>query len=232
MFIEDWMEMRLSQYKLDETDYSDFSSIFNKLTLKLPQSLHTPKTKVNLSPKKIEILNNTKNYITMPSLKDFSNFKSWMLNEMNQIDVLLNISKSIAFEHSMPNKESKKLVVDITNVLFQDLDEEEKLQSSNIISIRDTLVSKGYDPYFIADASTKHKVDEEREYKKLKSKKIIYEAPAGRPADKYVLKFARDWKCKFLTNDMFKEYWNEFGKEWVLNNRITYMFVNRQLLLD
>jgi len=225
------MEKRLSQYKLDESDYSDFSSIFNSLTLKHP-SLHTPKTNVNLPPKKTKVLNNTKNYITMPSLKDFSKFKSWMFNEMKQIEVLLNMSKSIAFEHSISNMESKKIVVDITNILYQDLDEEENPQTSNIISIRDTLVSKGYNPFFIADASTKHKVDEKREYKKLVSKKIIYEAPAGRPADQYVLKYAQDWQCKFLTNDMFKEYWNEFGKEWVLNNRITYMFVDGQLLLD
>ena len=43
VFIKDWTEICLSQYKLDESDYSDFSFIFNKLTLKHP-SLHTPES--------------------------------------------------------------------------------------------------------------------------------------------------------------------------------------------
>jgi hypothetical protein len=88
LFIKDWMEMRLSRYKLDESDYSDFSFIFNKLALKHP-SLHTSKANIKLIPKKTEVVKNTKSYTTMPSLKEFSKFKSWLLNEMSQIDDLL-----------------------------------------------------------------------------------------------------------------------------------------------
>jgi len=124
------------------------------------------------------------------------------------------------------------IVVDLTNILYQDLDKNERLKTRNINSIRDILLSKGYNPFFIVDASIQYNVDDQEQYKMLENNKIINQAPAGRAADKYILKYSKKWNCAFLTNDKFMEYWDEFGKEWVLKNRVTYMYVEGELILD
>lgn len=79
---------------------------------------------------------------------------------------------------------------------------------------------------------TKHKVDDTDQYEMLENNNIINQAPAKRTADKFVLKCAKNWNCKFLTNDQFMEYWDEFGEEWVIKNRVTCMFVEGELILD
>ncbi|KKK98428.1 hypothetical protein LCGC14_2642840, partial [marine sediment metagenome] len=62
--------------------------------------------------------------------------------------------------------------------------------------------------------------------------KIIYQAPAGRKADPFFLKIAKAFKSKFLTNDLCKEYYEEYGKEWIIENRKTFMFIDGKLILE
>lgn len=176
----------------------------------------------------------------IPSVRDFSEFKSWMLKTLSKIEEFVGIPPIIEQTkdslkkpaNSEQTKTNSRLVVDLTNILYQDLDKNERLKTRNILSIRDDLLSKGYNPFLIVDASTKHKVDDTDQYEMLENNNIINQAPAKRTADKFVLKCAKNWNCKFLTNDQFIEYWDEFGKEWVLENRVTYMFVEGELILD
>ena len=73
----------------------------------------------------------------------------------------------------------------------------------------------------IADASMRHHVDYPAAYEDLVKKKTVGEASAGRKADEFVLKVAKKKECKFLSNDMFNDYKEEFGHDWVYENRLT-----------
>ena len=126
----------------------------------------------------------------------------------------------------------EKLAVDLANILFRDRDEERNLKVENIKKVCETLDKANYDGYLILDASTRHLMDDEIEYEKLVKENIVYQAPAGRKADKFFLKIAKAFKCKFLTNDLCKEYYDEYGKEWINENRKTFMLIDGELIID
>ena len=77
-----------------------------------------------------------------------------------------------------------------------------------------------------------YRFDDRDLYEELISNKKVNEAPAMKAADKFFLKCAKIYKCKFLTNDKCKDYWDEFGKEWILENRITFMFIEGTLIIE
>ncbi|MFX1479974.1 MAG: hypothetical protein ACFFCI_17790 [Promethearchaeota archaeon] len=216
-FLKEWMEMNLSQYTLTESDISDFQTICTKLSLPDPNP-HRDLPLINEPEISFTEIDNQ-----VPSVRNFPQFKRWILSTLEDIESLLNIP---------PNKKPTRIVVDITNILYKDLNEDREIKIKNLLSIRNSLITQGYDPYLIADASTQHNVDDKNSYKEYLRKKYFSEAPAGRTADKYVLKHAQQWKCKFITNDMYRDYWEEFGEEWVLSNRVTFMVTNGQLILD
>ncbi len=237
VFVKEWSKMKLSQYQFNETDLADFELISRRLGL----NPSVPTMDKDSIEKPIEVRDyKIPTEVEVPSVKNFPEFKLWVLNNLDKIEASIGItSKPQHFKqtlnHSITTEQSQtnnKLVVDLTNILYEDLDKNEKLKAHNILSIRDTLLSKGYNPFLIVDASTIHKIDDEEHYKMLGSNDIIYQAPARRTADKFVLKCAKNWNCKFLTNDQFKEYWDEFGKDWVLKNRVTCMFIEGELILD
>ncbi|MFW9822943.1 MAG: hypothetical protein ACFFE4_08420 [Candidatus Thorarchaeota archaeon] len=236
-FIKEWSEMRLSQYKLTESDYDDFESIISMFNLKPLKASEPTKTEVkqNISEEfSIQFRHE------IPSVKYFLEYKRWMMNLLDTIEKRMGINPTLKKQRVIietpilpeQNRNPRRLIVDITNLLHQDLDFQDRLKTRNIITIRDALLSKGFDPFFIADASTRHNVDDKEQYKMLEKNNVIIQAPSRRTADKYVLKYAQKWNCPFLTNDMYKEYWSEFGKDWILKNRITYMFIKGELLID
>ena len=126
----------------------------------------------------------------------------------------------------------EKLSVDLANILFEDKDENGKLKEDNIRIVYNTLLKDNYDPFLIIDASLRHLMNDEQEYEEFIKEKLVYQAPAGRKADIFFLKIAKAFKCKFLTNDQCKEYYEEYGKEWIIENRITFMFIDRELILE
>jgi len=62
--------------------------------------------------------------------------------------------------------------------------------------------------------------------------KIVREAPAGRTADIFILKQARNKDCKFLTNDLYRDYYDNFDKDWILSHRLTCMFEDGEIIID
>jgi len=216
-FLREWMEMNLSQYTLTERDIADFQAICTKLNLPDP---NLPKSHPLINELMINI---TEINHEIPPVRNFPQFRRWIMHTLEEIESILNISS---------NKKNTRIVVDITNILYKDQDEDGNIKIKNLPSIRNSLITQGYNPYLIADASTQNKVDDKELYKEYLKKKLFKEAPAGRTADKFVLKHSQQWKCKFITNDRYREYWEEFGEEWVLSNRVTFMYTNGQLILD
>jgi len=122
--------------------------------------------------------------------------------------------------------------VDLTNILYEDRDEDRNLQTNNVLRIRDLLISKGFDPRLVVDANTSHNVDDEKEFEKLEEINVFKKAPAGRKADWTVLMLAERNNCRFITNDLYRNYRDEFSKDWIEENRITLIFAEGQWLLE
>ena len=129
-------------------------------------------------------------------------------------------------------EEGKRIYVDIANLLYSDKDSQGKLKVENIGPIYETLKLYDYKPIFIADAAILHKINNVEEYETLIQKGIVRVAPAGRTADVFILKMAQKNNCMFLTNDLFRDHYEEFDKDWIKENRITYMFEDGELILD
>ena len=125
----------------------------------------------------------------------------------------------------------KKLVVDITNILNLDRDENGKIKIENVLKLYNTIVELGYEPHMIADASMSYHLDSDDQYEDLEDKRIINQSPAGTKADEWVLEVAKQENCKFLTNDLYREYREEFGKDWIFNNRLTCLFSNGKFII-
>jgi hypothetical protein len=129
------------------------------------------------------------------------------------------------------NETRKKLAVDITNILNLDKDKNGEIKIENVLNLYNTVVKLGFVPHLIADASMKYQLDSDDQYEDLKDKKIIYQSPAGTEADEWVLEVAKREGCKFLTNDLYRDYRNEFGKDWINSNRLTCFFSNGKFII-
>ncbi len=130
------------------------------------------------------------------------------------------------------SNENKRIYVDITNILHMDKDNNGKLKVKNIPMVFETVKSTGFKPKLLADASTKYNVDDLERFEKLISKKIVKLAPAKRTADIYILKYAKKLECKFLTNDQYEDYYDEFGEDWINEHRLTCMLEDGELIID
>ena len=132
----------------------------------------------------------------------------------------------------MNSKEEKAiLVVDLTNILNLDRDDNRKIKVENVINLYNAVVELGYEPHMIGDASMRHYLNSADQYEDLKEKRIIRQSPAGTKADEWVLEVAKRENSKFLSNDLYRDYREEFGKEWIFDNRLTCIFVNGKFII-
>ncbi|MFW9826684.1 MAG: hypothetical protein ACFFEY_03580 [Candidatus Thorarchaeota archaeon] len=245
-FILRWISMENSGYTLTEQDHIDFDTIFNYLGI---INKFLPKNKViELKIRKEKI---------PYRINDMETYKPWILNKIDYIEINignvidLGVKESFLQElseimkligknkeiqkypiHTKQHKKGELLVVDITNILNDDKNEFGKLKIENILLVRDSLLSLGFEPLMIADANMRHyPLDNPQLYEELLNRRIVAQAPAGRKADGFVLEFTKAENCKFLSNDMYKDYYNEFGKEWIFNHRLVGKFLNSKFIL-
>jgi hypothetical protein len=83
----------------------------------------------------------------------------------------------------------------------------------------------------IADASMRHHMDDKKLYDQLIDDGTLLQSPAGTKADDYILEIAKTENSSFLTNDLYREYWNEFGLDWIKKNRNTCLFFNGKFII-
>jgi len=86
-FLEEWVQMNISKYALAENDLNDFQVIFQKLDLPSEIIINLFGVEKDNNVKEI----NPKIQISsqIPSVKDFSNFKKWVLKIVELIEKLL-----------------------------------------------------------------------------------------------------------------------------------------------
>ncbi len=255
-FINEWNQMSISNYQLTESDQLDFEMILKKLDIQREPIISAPSiSEIKSTTKKItseEIpsfnieWNKYKQWIfkcledserIINSKISFSSEEySYFLEKISEIDNLLNKKeerkpKFNQDENYSVQRSNKMIVVDITNVLNLDKDENQTLKVENIIKVHRSVFSLGYTPTMIADASMRYHLDDENLYEELVDSNTIIQAPAGTKADEYVLEIAKAENCKFLTNDKYEEYWDEFGKDWIFKNRLTCIYYNEKFII-
>ena len=260
-FIDEWFQMKISRYTLTDSDITDFESLLSKLGISKHNLSNPPPraTIKNLEPThNIPQTGSEQDlFDEIPSLDDnWEEFKDWIYSQLKIIErnienllsnrdengFLVSLYKDFNDLHHLIGKERKTakmsikqgnefLIVDITNILNEDKDINGKLKVENIIKIRDAVRALGYIPEMIADANMKYHLDNPLLYELLKKKGVVKDAPGGREADEFVLAIAKKENCKFLTNDMYSDYTNEFGVIWIHENRLTCKYFNENFII-
>ncbi len=115
-----------------------------------------------------------------------------------------------------------KVVVDASNVAHFGRRRDAKPSLEYIIKAAEALQKLGYEPILIADASLRHEIDQKEEFNQLLDEDKIQQVPSGTTADHYILKMAEEEDAKILSNDVFREYNDEFQD--ISSRRIPYSF--------
>jgi hypothetical protein len=121
-----------------------------------------------------------------------------------------------------------QVIVDAANVAHHGKKEGQP-SLDRILQAVDALEKMGYQPVLIADASLKHEIDQKDDYLKLVEGGKIQEVPSGTPADHQILKMAEEEDAKILSNDVFREYNDEFQD--IQSRRIPFTFKGDSVLV-
>ncbi len=113
-----------------------------------------------------------------------------------------------------------KVIIDASNVAHFGKGKDGQPSLNNILNAIEALKGLGYEPFAIADAPLRHEIDSKEEFNKLLEEGKVQQVPSGTTADHFILKIAYEENAKILSNDMFREYNDEFKD--IASKRIPY----------
>lgn len=125
--------------------------------------------------------------------------------------------------------ERRLAVVDGNNVAYDEPNRERDPKVANILRMHDALARLGYRPLTIVDATLRHEVDRPEELEKLLNDGAIRQAPAGTPADFFVLETAQREDGIVISNDIYRQWRHD--RPWVAHRRVPFMIVDGQVEL-
>lgn len=104
-------------------------------------------------------------------------------------------------------KGDKIVIVDVSNVAFDNVPKGQKPRLSQVLSAINYYKDKGFEPVSIADANLRHIIDETQEFQRKLDNGKIEQSPKGIRADEYILTLAKDKypDAKIVTNDAFSD---------------------------
>jgi len=117
----------------------------------------------------------------------------------------------------------RKIVVDGSNVAFEEFSKGGTPKVSNLVAVRKHLEERGFHPMIIVDASLKHKVDDPDQLDALILSERIHQVPAGTDADYWVLETAQRIDGLVVSNDRFLPYQDAYP--WIEERRIPFMII-------
>lgn len=118
----------------------------------------------------------------------------------------------------------RAIVVDGSNVAYEEQSSSGKPRMANIVSMRRELVERGFEPTIIADATLRHEIDDPEQLEALFDDGTIHQAPAGATADTFVLLTAEDLGCRVVSNDTFTPYRDRHP--WIDDRRVPFMIID------
>ena len=113
-----------------------------------------------------------------------------------------------------------KVIIDASNVAHFGKGKDGQPSLDNILNAIEALKGLGYEPFAIADAPLRHEIDKKEEFNKLLEEGKVQQVPSGTTADHFILKIAYEDDAKILSNDVFREYNDEFKD--IASKRIPY----------
>ncbi len=122
-----------------------------------------------------------------------------------------------------------KVIIDASNVAHYGKGKEGSPRLDNVLKSIEALKALGYEPYTIADASLRHEIDKKEEFNKLLEDEKIVQVPSGTTADHFILKIAEEEEAKILSNDIFREYNDEFKD--IASRRIPYSVKSGEIII-
>lgn len=117
----------------------------------------------------------------------------------------------------------RKIVVDGSNVAFEEFSKGGTPKVSNLVAVRKHLEERGFHPMILVDASLKHKVDDPDQLDALIVSERIHQVPAGTDADYWVLETALRIDGLVVSNDRFTPYQDAYP--WIEERRIPFMII-------
>jgi hypothetical protein len=122
-----------------------------------------------------------------------------------------------------------KIIIDAANVAHFKKGKEAKPSLDHVLKAIESLKDLGYTPYAIADASLRHEIDRKDEFNTLLEEGKVQQVPAGTTADHFILNIAYEEDAKILSNDIFREYNDEFKD--IASKRIPYNIKDGQIII-
>ncbi len=123
----------------------------------------------------------------------------------------------------------KYVIVDGANVAHEETSAKGDPKVSNIMSMRQALMDRGYSPLIIVDATLRHEIDDPEQLENLMDSGIIRQAPAGTDADYFILQTADRQEALVVSNDSFKRYRDQYS--WLDDRKVPFMVINGQIEL-
>ncbi|HEX5415958.1 MAG TPA: hypothetical protein VFZ25_09855 [Chloroflexota bacterium] len=125
-----------------------------------------------------------------------------------------------------------KVIVDTANVAYENQNgPNEKAKVENVLLMRQRLLSLGFCPIFIADASLRYNVDEPHKFDHLEQSGQIMQSPAGTEADYFCLSLAERDTLPVVSNDFYRDRELEFPIA-ARELRVPFMIVDNQVILE
>jgi len=129
--------------------------------------------------------------------------------------------------------EDCNFVVDGANIARDMSGSTKKGSISNLFKLFEKLNNLELDNYVvICDRSLYYTIDNQHEYSNLLKKGKIIETPGGTEADHFILKYAKENNSFIISNDLFREFREIYGKKWINERRITFKFIKDKLYFD
>ena len=125
--------------------------------------------------------------------------------------------------------DKKYAIIDGANVAYEEVSASGDPRVSNIVSMRQALMDRGYSPLIIVDATLRHEIDDPEQLESLIDSGTIRQAPAGTDADYFILQTAERHEALVVSNDSFKGYRDEYS--WLNDRKVPFMIIKGQIEL-
>ena len=179
--------------------------------------------------------------------EDTTEMPKWFTIGMNDVNELTNfLEKSehvklygtynVDGEFFEINKmQDRSIVLDASNVAHNSVGRvDKKVYANNLVLMIDFLKEKGFtDIIVIADASLRHKVEDNAILEKVKKMCTYLESPRETQADIFILQYVKINHCLLVSNDTFREW--KVQDPWAAENvdfyRLSFIIKGNEVLM-
>ena len=84
---------------------------------------------------------------------------------------------------------------------------------------------------YVLDGKLKNKWNHLSDFSWMIRNQIITLTPEGE-AEQYILNLAKENEKRFLSNNLFKEYYDQFGKDWIEKNCIKFKIIDNKIIFS